>query len=354
MTTQIIDHETGLVVSGDHALVPLSEVETFLATRPPVETAKELRDRLAALCTYYKGKVDVYNELYEGQLRTERYIGQVLAELPKNVGTRLGGNIVLPPDETPTLNDLGFTAMQSSRLQQLADVPEERFNSYIATKKSATERIVKADLLNQDDLADAFERQIQEAEYVAPRDEQRRQQIAVITGSSESNEWYTPAHIIEAARQVLGHIDLDPASSEAANRVVRAGHIYTITDDGYAQIWHGRVWLNPPYGRADGETGTNAVRWSRKLIAEYEAGRVESAILLVKAALGYNWFEDLWRLYPTCLLRERLSFVRSDGNDDGQSKHATALLYLGREVVQFQTAFRRLGRVVMPDEEPAL
>lgn len=211
------------------------------------------------------------------------------------------------------------------------------------------------DLDEEDELEQIEERRYDGWPMDTPPEEdrketRRRQQIAIITGSSESNEWYTPAHIIEQARAALGGIDFDPASSAAANVVVQAEAYCTIAENGYAQPWYGKVWLNPPYGKEEGETTTNAVRWSRKLIAEYEEGRVEAAILLVKAALGYNWFEELWRLYPTCLLRERLSFVRPDGSDDGQSKHATALLYIGPDAARFRAAFQSLGRIVLPDE----
>jgi hypothetical protein len=316
--TQTIDHETGLIVHDDHALVPLTEVESFLSTRPPVDTAKELRDRLAALCTYYKGKVEVYNELYEGQLRTERYIGQMLAKIPSaKTGPKLpdtmSGNL------TPTLKDLGFTDKQSSRLQQLASVPEEKFNSYIEAKKDATERIVKADLLDKKAMSQAMR-----------------------TLTSEATEdWYTPPGIIERARAVLGNIDLDPASSAVAQQWIAAERYYT-ADVPHGQ-WAGRVWLNPPFD--------DTPAWVDRLEAAYDAGDVTAAVLLVNSAPGYVWWEELWRRRPVCMLRERLSFYTADGTPGGQAKKGTTIAYYGPDVARFVAGFRDLGRLFLPGDE---
>lgn len=180
---------------------------------------------------------------------------------------------------------------------------------------------------------------------------QRQQRMAVTVYSSESNEWYTPEWVTDLARDVMGGIDLDPASNPIANGWVKASAYYTMDDDGYTRQWQGRVWLNPPYGKEEGESQSNTIRWSRKLIAERDAGRVQCGILLVKAALGYNWFEELWYRYPVCFLRERLSFVRPDGSDEGQSKQATALLYFGDDVARFRAVYRPYGRVILPDTE---
>ena len=81
---------------------------------------------------------------------------------------------------------------------------------------------------------------------------------------SKSNEWYTPAPYIEAARRVMGEIDLDPASSTFANHIVRAKMYYAIEDNGLEQNWKGRVWLNPPYGKTNNKS--NQGIWLRKLI----------------------------------------------------------------------------------------
>jgi hypothetical protein len=59
-------------------------------------------------------------------------------------------------------------------------------------------------------------------------------------------DWYTPAPFVEAAREVMGGIDLDPASSEVANRVVGAARYYDAGQDGLENVWHGQVWLTPP------------------------------------------------------------------------------------------------------------
>lgn len=110
--------------------------------------------------------------------------------------------------------------------------------------------------------------------------------------SSETNEYYTPPEYVEAARVVMGGIDLDPASHEKAQDWIRADTFYTIADDGLNKPWSGRVWLNPPYGKEGNDS--NQEIWSQHLIAEYKQGGVTEAVLLVKAALGYNWFENLW------------------------------------------------------------
>jgi hypothetical protein len=34
---------------------------------------------------------------------------------------------------------------------------------------------------------------------------------------------------------------------------------FTVQDDGLAQLWHGRVWCNPPFGR-------EAIKWLRKMV----------------------------------------------------------------------------------------
>ena len=164
--------------------------------------------------------------------------------------------------------------------------------------------------------------------------------------SHKEVEYYTPSIYVDAARDLMGAIDLDPASCDAAQLNIKANKFYTISDDGLFQKWHGRVWLNPPYSKTGGKS--NQEIWATKLADEYTAGNVTEAILLVKSALGYKWFENLWDKWPVCFARERLSFIRNDGTDKGQSKHGTAFFYLGKNINQFTQVFKEFGRIVVP------
>jgi len=179
---------------------------------------------------------------------------------------------------------------------------------------------------------------------------QRAQQaMGATVYSHNSLDYYTPQYVTDAARAVMGGIDLDPASCEMAQAWIKAGRYYTITDDGLSKPWAGRVWLNPPYSYTDGRS--NQDLWSERLITEYNSGNVQEGLLLVKAALGYKWFERLWDVWPVCFMRERLSFVMADGSDDGQSKQATAIFYIGPNVSKFVDVFRLLGRVILPEDQ---
>lgn len=175
------------------------------------------------------------------------------------------------------------------------------------------------------------------------------QAMQVTVFSHESVEYYTPSWVIEAAREVLGAIDLDPASCAEAQTTVRATTYYTKEDNGFAHEWRGRVWLNPPYSKSEISGKSNQALWSQRLAQDYRAGKVTEAILLVKTAMGYKWFEALWDEFPVCFLRKRPSFISPGGGIKGQAKQGAAAFYMGSRVTVFAQVFSRHGRVVLSE-----
>ena len=164
--------------------------------------------------------------------------------------------------------------------------------------------------------------------------------------SSESAEWYTPREIVDAARAVMGVIDLDPASCAEANETVQAARYFT--QYGLRLSWAGAVWLNPPYGKDDESNRSNQAVWIAKLFDEYRRGNTWQACYLVNAVPGNRWFEPLWQ-HPICFLSGRVRFVPPAGSGVKNSPtHSSCVGYLGPAVERFAAVFASLGHVVLP------
>lgn len=173
----------------------------------------------------------------------------------------------------------------------------------------------------------------------------------------KSNEWYTPAKYIEAARRVMGSIDLDPASCELANQTVQAARYYTERDDGTIHAWQGNIWLNPPYSseRSTKGLGGGKLRgptdlFIAKLLKEYGSGNVQQAIALINADTNRRWFQALWD-FILCFTHRPVHFYKPtvDGNLEKDSRNCSffgsAFVYLGPHEDRFITEFSRFGTI---------
>jgi hypothetical protein len=145
--------------------------------------------------------------------------------------------------------------------------------------------------------------------------------------------------VVEDAREVMGGIDLDPASNDLAQQVVRAGTYYTTETDGLAQEWQGRVFCNPPY--KDGLID----KFVSKLVAEHIAGNVPEAVLLVHSRTDTAWFHEAARAAAAiCFTRGRVPFQRPDGSGDAPPI-GSAFLYFGDAPERFVAIFGARGLV---------
>ena len=159
--------------------------------------------------------------------------------------------------------------------------------------------------------------------------------------SSASDEWYTPPEYIELARQVMGGIDLDPASNDTAQRWIQAETWYGVKDDGLKQPWHGQIWLNPPYG-------SGIQQWTSKAITAYEQGNISQAILLVRPAPGSKWFQALASKCASCITNKRIRFIDAQGKQQTSPVHGNVFFYLGKDMERFRQAFSEIGVVARP------
>ncbi len=137
----------------------------------------------------------------------------------------------------------------------------------------------------------------------------------------------------------MGGIDLDPASCEVAQATVQAKWFFSKEQDGLAQPWQGRVWLNPPF-----ETGA-IDRFVVKLIADYQAGAVQQAVILTDAATDTRWFHDLANTARlVCFTKGRITFT-SPLTDSHAPQRGQAFTYLGDRPDAFAARFKGFGLI---------
>ncbi len=87
-----------------------------------------------------------------------------------------------------------------------------------------------------------------------------------------NHERYTPPAIMDAVREVLKQIDLDPASCSKANEVVKASSFFSSETNGLNMRWRGKVFLNPPFD--------DWPAWLAKLEKEIATKRVKEAVVI--------------------------------------------------------------------------
>jgi phage N-6-adenine-methyltransferase len=110
----------------------------------------------------------------------------------------------------------------------------------------------------------------------------RRREKQPVHFSSRSCEWATPPELFAALATEFGPFDLDVC---ATPENAKCGRYFTRADDGLRQRWSGRVWMNPPYGRAIGQ-------WMERALEAARSGEAEAVVCLVPARTDTRWWHD--------------------------------------------------------------
>lgn len=162
-----------------------------------------------------------------------------------------------------------------------------------------------------------------------------------VANNSGENEWYTPPKYTEAARHVMGGIDLDPASNSVANGFVKADSFYTKEDDGLTKPWYGRVWLNPPYAQP------LIAQFAEAVLSKFSSGEFEQAVVLVNNATDTKWLQSMMRACSAiCFLEGRIRYLDFTGEPKNSPIQGQVILYFGGNVAAFFNEFSCLGVVM--------
>lgn len=154
-----------------------------------------------------------------------------------------------------------------------------------------------------------------------------------------NDEWYTPLNIISMVRDVLGTIDLDPASCAEANTIVKATTFYSKEEDGLSKAWKGAVYMNPPF------SSKLIKAFVLKLMTSYKNGDVPEAIVVTHNCTDSGWFHTLAsEAAAICLVKGRIKFWRP-----GIEKHAPSrgqvICYFGTDATKFCQVLTTFGLV---------
>lgn len=156
--------------------------------------------------------------------------------------------------------------------------------------------------------------------------------------SAASCRWYTPPAIVDAARDVLGRIDLDVASDATAQGVVLAKRWYE--RDGLELPWDAAsLWINPP---------TSPRAWWDRAVAAH-APTVYLAYSIEQLQQSQGWAASMLSVGIVCIPRQRIRFGQPVGDAlEALARRAAAVAGDAAALARLRPTYERL-RAMPPD-----
>lgn len=229
-------------------LLRVEQARQLLAACKDVDEAKDIRDQAAAVQAYLRqqrASREAQNDAGEIKLRAERRLGQLLAEQQLRGGRQRRGDagraaarapkaqpepLAAPAPPPPTLEQLGVDRNHAARWRQAAQVPAEKFETFIRTQREhPAGEVTTAGL-------------IRVAKSRNPHAASR-----VNDGDPEKNDRFTKRELIQQLHQRFRFtVDAFGHGSAPAGKVI--GRFYTVKDDAFEQDFtEERVFSNAPW-----------------------------------------------------------------------------------------------------------
>lgn len=301
-------------MNNDTALKLRENAKNQLEQIKTIESGIDYLNKVKAIETWAKAEkkdAELQNMIAEQKLRTQRILGKLIQE-----GQQAGEIKTQATAKSSTiaeLDTLGITKKESSIFKQISNIPQEDFDSFIVEKKEAVDNAVS-------ELTTAGMLRLAKGAHVS--------------NNSGENEWYTPLCYIESAKNVMGSIDLDPASSAAANKNVKAKKYFDEKSDGLKQKWAGNIWMNPPYAQP----------LIFDFISKLETETYTQAIILVNNATETKWGQKLLQLCnAVCFHTGRIRFIDIDGVQGDAPLQGQMVAYIGKNYKEFIIEFKQYG-----------
>lgn len=169
--------------------------------------------------------------------------------------------------------------------------------------------------------------------------------------------WYTPQIYIDAVRELMRDIDIDPATDERVQKRIKAKTYHTDTPekDAFNFPWYGRMFLNPSYTEGVWE------RFINKGIDEYLSGNVTEAVILTNTNItgGDCFIRAVNYCNAFCFIHKPVEWIKGhwveevwmkrmglNWNPPIYEKHYNCFIYLGKNKEGFKKIFSRFGVVL--------
>lgn len=137
-------------------MLSVEHARAYLAKSCSVDEVRDVADKAKAVALYLRSRdasIESQNDAAEIRLRAERRLGELTAEQPKAKGARnqlagkdsSGGHKTRPPEaQPPTLAEQGIKKQDAAKWQQLAKIPEKKFEKFVTETKEKGERLTSS------------------------------------------------------------------------------------------------------------------------------------------------------------------------------------------------------------------